>query len=286
MKMKLRKLNAMAPWYGSKRQLAPRIIPLFGKHFAFWDIMCGSCAIPLAKENCRMTVINDLNGAVVNLARVVADDVMSILLFERLYRTAFCEELYLDSVDWLKAMKAPQDHPLEWAYHYFILSWQGRNGLVGTVGEHKTGFCKRYNANGGDPATRFRGVVANVPAWWEKMREWTILSEDSIGLCSHIEDKDGVVAYCDPPYLDKQAKYIHDFDDDMHVRLAESLRRFKQTRAYVSYYDHPLLEDLYLKHGWVAIRMDVQKNLSVTAGAKKAPEVLLVNQPAQMEAAA
>jgi hypothetical protein len=44
-----------------------------------------------------------------------------------------------------------------------------------------------------DPATRFRNAASNLPWWWERMRNWTILSEDAIGLCGRIEDKEGIV---------------------------------------------------------------------------------------------
>jgi DNA adenine methylase len=280
-----RKLNALVPYFGCKRQLADRIIAEFGDHYAFWDIMCGSCAIPLAKENVRQTVINDLHGPVVNLARVVADDFMSERLFSRLYRTEFCDELYRDSVHWLTNIYNAERFQLDWAYHYFVVGWQGRNGLVGTVKELDTGFCRRFTANGGDPATRFRNVVENIPVWWEKMRGWTILSEDAIFLCSKIEDKEGVVIYADPPYISKDADYAHDFnrkDDDfvVHRKLSQSLRRFKRSLVCVSYYVHPLLEELYPRNEWQHTTISVPKNLSVLSGATTAPEVLLTNRAA------
>ncbi len=50
--------------------------------------------------------------------------------------------------------------------------------------------------------------------------------------------------YCDPPYLVKGAKYVHDFTDSQHEDLAKLLRRFKHTRVVVSYYEHPALDEL------------------------------------------
>jgi len=61
----------------------------------------------------------------------------------------------------------------------------------------------------------------------------------------NIRDEPAAVIYVDPPYFDKNGKYIHDFEDADHERLAELLGRFKHTKIIVSYYDHPKLEVLY-----------------------------------------
>lgn len=270
------RLQALLPYFGAKRQMANKILEIAGPHKSFWDVMCGSCSVALAHPGCRQIVVNDTYGAVINLARVVASDELAPSLFERLYRTTFCESLYLDSVEWLKATPNPKKDPLGSAYHYFVVCWQGRNGFAGTTAELSSGLAKRYSADGGDPATRFRNVVENIPEFWEKMRHWTILQENSLALVQKIHDKRGAVIYIDPPYLDKSADYVCDFGEADHGILAESLRRFKKARVIVSYYEHELLEPLYLRHGFEKITVKVPKNLSVTKGAVKAPEVLLV----------
>jgi len=153
----------------------------------------------------------------------------------------------------------------------------GRNGLAGTTLELKSGFCVRYTSGGGDPAKRFREAVAAIPWWWERLRNCTVLRRDGIELCERFEDRPGSVVYADPPYLQKQATYTHDFDDAAHARLAAALCRFKATRVVVSYYAHERLAELY--PGWRVVPVAVPKNLAVRAGAEPAPEVLLINQP-------
>src|SRR5262249_50965609 len=100
-----------------------------------------------------------------------------------------------------------------------------------------------------------------------------------IALCERIEDKLGTVCYIDPPYLRKDAQYLYDFRQAQHARLAQVLRRFEKTRVVVSYYEHEALASLYPAKRWRKVPMSVQKNLSVTAGKGKAPEVLLINTP-------
>lgn len=36
------KISAIAPWFGSKRTLAPRIVEVLGEHRAYWEPFCGS----------------------------------------------------------------------------------------------------------------------------------------------------------------------------------------------------------------------------------------------------
>lgn len=268
--------GCLVPYYGSKRQMAATIISHLGEHHAYWDVFCGSCAVPLNKPESRVTVVNDLNGALVNLARVVADDVLGPVLFDRLQRTAFCERLHASSVAWLETFPAHDSPSLDWAYHYFVMAWQGRNGFIGAVGESKMGFCRRFTSSGGDPAVRFRRSVELIPTWWEKMRRWTILQTDALDLLDRIEDAHGVVIYADPPYLTKQCHYLYDLDQAQHQTLADKLKRFQKTRVVLSYYDHPELVRLY--PDWVIHPVDVRKNLSVASGNGRAPEVLLVNQ--------
>ena len=185
--------------------MAGRIVEHLGPHSAYLEPFCGSCAVALAKPPCRMEVLNDLSGNLVNLIRVIQRDELAPDLFDKLNRTAFCEDLYRDSLAWLARYPIenayPEDTPFELtdpvrAHHYFVASWMGRNGLVGTTLELKSGFCVRYTSGGGDPAKRFREAVAAIPWWWERLRNCTVLRRDGIELCERFEDRAGSVIYC------------------------------------------------------------------------------------------
>lgn len=260
--------------------MSPKIVEHLGPHTAYLSPFVGSCAVELAKPPCRMEVLNDLSGNLVNLIRVVASD-LGPDLFEVVQRVAFCEDRYREAVAWLSANPAPTDSEflcdMARAVHYFVASWMGRNGLAGTTLELKSGFCARYTSGGGDPAKRFREAVAAIPWWWERLRNCTVLRRDGIELCERFEDRAGTVIYADPPYLEKQATYTHDFDTAAHERLAAALNRFRATRVVVSYYAHERLAELY--PGWRVVPVAVPKNLAVRSGAEPAPEVLLINQP-------
>lgn len=277
-------IAAIAPWFGGKRNLAPEIVQEFGPHRAFWEPFCGSLAILFAKDPATMETVNDLNGDLVNLARVVQDDALSVKLFERLFRTACGEDIHRVAAERCKSrgrIPAGEDPDLERAFDYFVCSWNGRNGVAGTM-SYNQGFCRRFTKNGGHAAKRFASAVESIPDWWERLRLVTILNDDAFELLPRIEDAEGVVIYCDPPYLEKGSKYVHDFEGNDHARLAEQLARFKRTRVVVSYYDHPRLAELYPSKRWTKRRLKatkalVNQGMRDKGGSVEAPEVLLIN---------
>jgi len=271
-------INALAPWFGSKRTLAPRIAELIGEHSVYWEPFCGSMAVLLAKPECRSETVNDLHGDLVNLARCIRDPQDGPALYRRLRRVLFSEALLSDARANMKKIAGR----LERAEEYFIQSWMGMSGFAGTgAGEDgKRGIARRFTSNGGDPCVRFRAAVSSIPQWRRRLSRVTILSNDGLEICERIEDKEGTVIYADPPYVDKTEDYVHDFSSPDHERLAKALTRFQETRVVVSYYDHPRLADLYHSPHWTKIAAGVTKGLGKKLGETKtvkAPEVLLAN---------
>lgn len=59
------------PWVGGKRRLAPDILPMFPEHTCYVELFCGAGALFFMKQPSRVEVINDVNGELVNLYRVV-----------------------------------------------------------------------------------------------------------------------------------------------------------------------------------------------------------------------
>lgn len=61
----------IVPWIGGKRRLAKHIMPLFPVHECYVEPFCGAAAIFFLKPPVTSEVINDVNGELVNLYRVV-----------------------------------------------------------------------------------------------------------------------------------------------------------------------------------------------------------------------
>lgn len=274
------RLSALAPWYGAKRTMASTIIEELGKHIAYWEPFCGSMAVLLAKPSSSMETVNDLHGDLINLARCVQDRIAGPALYRRLRRSPMSQELFAESRErCLAAQHKFVGIDEQRAYDYFLTSWQGMSGISGSQ-QYNLNFARKFTKAGGGAAKRFSSAVDSIPAWRRRLRTVTILRSDGVELVEKIEDAQGVVIYCDPPYLAKGAKYLHDFDWIAHRRLAKALRRFTKTRVIVSYYAHPDLAALY--PGWTIRECHQTKSL-VSQGKRIAnqitiaPEVLLIN---------
>lgn len=290
-------INALTPWFGAKRTLAPDIVSAIGPHTTYFEPFCGSMAVLLAKPPCRSETVNDLHADLTNLARVIQHETEGPKFYRRLRRTLMSEGIFGDAIE---AVGLPFDGTLsvDRAYHYFVVSWLGRNGVAGTnVGTHS--FCVRYTSTGGTPGKRWASAADSVMSWRERLRQVTILRRDAFEVIGKIEDAAGTVIYVDSPYLPstrsgwkgggKQSRYLHDFTPADHPRLAKLLARFSRTRVVVSYYDSPELADLY--PGWSVRRLKAGKGIANASkrdeeGRTDAPEVLLVNDGVKAEVAA
>ena len=64
--------SPIIPWMGGKRRLADKLIPLFPPHECYVEVFCGGAALYFLRPVPAQTeVINDINGELVNLYRVV-----------------------------------------------------------------------------------------------------------------------------------------------------------------------------------------------------------------------
>lgn len=281
-------ITAIAPWFGGKRTLASRIVAELGDHRAYWEPFCGSMAVLLAKPKCPMETVNDLHGDLINLARCIQHRAAGPALYRRLRRTLTVERLHDEAALRFRERghsPSPLEPDVDRACDYFLSCWFGRNGVAGTQSFNQ-GFARRFTATGGAPAKRFSGAVESIPSWRRRLREVTVLNDDAFSIVERIEDREGVVLYCDPPYVTKGATYVHDFEASDHQRLANLLRRFKRTRVVVSYYEHELVRQLY--RGWSFVACPTAKALACQSGRDRevdsvAPELLIINGPSHTD---
>ncbi len=100
-------LSALAPWYGSKRSLAPWIEESLRPCKSVWDLFCGSFAVVMRMDDVAMRVANDLHGDGVNLARCLADPKSALSLYRRASRVIMCEGLFRDAASRLAESPSP-----------------------------------------------------------------------------------------------------------------------------------------------------------------------------------
>ncbi len=64
-------MKPVVPWMGGKRRLAKHLLPLFPAHQTYVEPFAGGAALFFMKQPAKVEIINDVNGELVNLYRVI-----------------------------------------------------------------------------------------------------------------------------------------------------------------------------------------------------------------------
>lgn len=266
-------LNQIVPWYGGKAALSKLIVPEFGPHTAYFEPFAGGFGMIFRKERAQYETLNDLHGDVTNLARVIAGSATCAALVRILGRRLHCEALHKEA---LARVKQPFVEGVDRAADFFSVCWMSMTGFAGSTSS--LSFATRFKSSGGSKASKVLSAIASIRLWHARMRHVTILNRDGFDVLDRIADEAGTVIYCDPPYVKKGGHYRHDFAIGDHQRLVKAISRFRKARVIVSYYDDPLLDELYA--GWTKRILSEWKHRPQNGVKKvKPPEILLINGP-------
>lgn len=283
-------VTAIAPWFGSNRNLAHEV----GRHLAG----CKWVGVPFAGGmsellhiTARTMLVSDMHAHVLNLAAVVADADLNARLRARLNDLPVhpdvltiaqrrCREREkATALDRIGGASEPPPADLDWAANYFVCAWMSRNGNAGTANEFSATQSIRWTATGGDSAIRFRNATESLAGWSDTMRRCTFTRLDVFQFLINVKDHAGHGLYLDPPFPDVGDDYKFRFGEAQQVQLARSLGTFKNCKVVCRFYDHPLVQRLYPEELWTWHRPVGGK----TQTGKNAPEVLLVNRSEQQD---
>ncbi len=303
-------ITSIAGFFGGKRAMAAKIVEQLGRPRLFCEPFMGGLSVIMRLEKCEHEIVNDLHGGVVCLARVVANATFAPLLYERLARTCFSEDLLAASVRRLRHNSVPESCPcneasLDFAYDYFLATWMGRNGVAG-LKRIDFNIAVRYTTGGGSATVRWANAIASIPAWHKRLLNVTILNRCGIGLLGKIDDRADTAIYCDPTYLRKTragtARYLHEMSEPSpspapdnlfcaaadapavksdHEKIVEACHSFKKAKIVVSHYDCQWYRDAFA--GWTVIDCPMPRTLAranrrgPVPDGQDAPELLFVN---------
>ena len=263
-------------YFGSKGRLAPWIANLLPPHRTYVEPFAGSAAVLFAKPPSPTEVINDRDGDLVVLFRVLRDrgpELARALRYTPYARAelaaAGLEDAGLDE--------------LERARRVFV---RLNMSISRTLGRQR-GFAAAYNTNGADHARKFASLVDQLEATAGRLRRVIIENRPALEVIAKYGAANAAI-YCDPPYLDStrsaQAKrrgadYACEYASEAeHRELARALLS-TPAAVLISGYPSPLYEALYA--GWWRVERTVDKPSSLTSGgrATRAVEAVWSNRP-------
>lgn len=248
----------LVPWIGGKRRLAPHILPLFPKHECYVEPFCGAAALFFLKEPAGVEVLNDINGELVSLYRVVQNHLDE---FMRQFRWALTSR---EMFGWLKSTPPATLTDIQRAARFFYLQKLAFGGKVDgqTFGASATrphGInLLRLEEDLSAAHLRLHRVTIEHLAWSECVRRY---------------DRAGTLFYLDPPYWGT-AGYGVDFGLEQYEAMAELLKGMKG-KALVSVNDIPEMRKAFA--GLLMDRLTINYTVGGGAGSGPKGELLIRN---------
>ncbi|TWU66475.1 D12 class N6 adenine-specific DNA methyltransferase [Crateriforma conspicua] len=264
------KTKSALSYFGSDSQVAERLAAKLAEcNHVTIPFVGGASILPFIAA--RAIVCNDLNTDAITFYRVMSGELglkARGALITRCRRTlSHPEELRL-ALTILDLDDAPP-HEVAWAY--WALCWLGRKGKGGTNDGVRQPSV-RWSGRGGTNASRIKTAANDLRAWTRHFERCEWVSLDFNDVLAKVKDEPTSGIYCDPPWFEVGKRYVHRFEDTDHVRLRESLDRFRYARVLVRYGDHPVIRRLYA--GW-----KIEEGESRTQAGTAAGELWITRQP-------
>ena len=116
--------NPIIPWIGGKRRLAELLLSRFPAHTCYVEVFAGGAAVYFARNPAEVEVLNDVNGDLVNLYRVVTHHLEE---FVRQFKWALTSRQVFK---WLQETRPETLTDVQRAARFFYLQQQSFGGKV------------------------------------------------------------------------------------------------------------------------------------------------------------
>jgi len=211
------------PWIGGKRRLADRIFPLFPRHSCYVEPFAGGAALFFLRPvPADVEVLNDINGDLVNLYRVVQHHLEE---FVRQFKWALSSRQVFK---WLQETRPETLTDIQRAARFYYLQ---QSAFGGRVDGQSYG-----TATTQPPGLNLLRIEEALSAAHLRLSN-TYIEHLSWAECIRRYDRQHTLFYCDPPYWQTEG-YGVPFGFEQYEEMAELIGRIKG-KAIISLNDHP-----------------------------------------------
>lgn len=221
----------MVQWVGGKRRLAPQILPLFPDHSCYVEAFCGAAALFFLKQPTKVEVLNDINGDLVTLYRVVQHHLEE---FVRHFKWALTSR---EIFKWLQITPPETLTDIQRAARFFYLQ---KNGFGGKVQSQTFG-----TATTSPGRLNLLRLEEQLSAAHLRLHQ-VFIERLEWSACIERYDRPHSLFYLDPPYWGTEG-YGVPFGLEQYDRMAELLGTMKG-KAVVSVNDIPEMRQAFKGH--------------------------------------
>lgn len=216
------------PWIGGKTRLSKKIIPLFPAHTCYCEPFAGAAGIFFAKEPSKVEVLNDINGDLINLYRVVQNHL----------------EEFVKQFKWLLTSR-----------QQFNNYKQSSTELLTDIQRAARFYYLQKNAFGGHVENQTFGISPTRAPRLNLLRIEEELSMGHLRLsgiyaehlawdkCIERYDREETLFFCDPPYF-KTAGYGVSFGMEQYQKMAELAKSIKG-KMVITVNDCPEMREVF-----------------------------------------
>lgn len=259
-------MNTVLKYPGSKWNNASWIInnfPAGYEKMTYLEPFFGSGAVFFNKKRSEIETINDLDGNVINLFKVIRDapgELARLIEF-----TPWSREEYRNSYE-------QTGDSLEDARRFLVRMWQA----IGAKSSDSTGWRNNIKGNNGNLtqfAMRLPESILEVSSRLKHSKDGLVQidNQPAVKLIERQNQKN-VLIYLDPPYVRSTRSgriYKHEMTDNDHIELLETAKKHLG-KVIISGYESDLYNNIL--QGW-----KIEKKASVTEAGNNATEVIWMN---------
>ena len=250
----------MVPWLGGKRRLADRLIPLFPAHDCYVELFCGGGALYFLRPiPAPVEILNDINGELINLYRVVQHHLEE---FVRQFKWALTSRQVFK---WAQLANPETLTDIQRAARFFYLQQHAFGGRVAgqTFGTATTA-----------SSINLLRIEENLSAAHLRMASGTTVENLPWHECIARYDRQHTFFYADPPYWETEG-YGVSFPWEQYELLADAMRECKG-KVMLSINDHPDIRSCF--DGFTMHELDIKYSVANNQGSpKESRELVIIN---------
>lgn len=239
-------MEAVLKYPGAKNRLAEWIISFIPEHRVYLELFFGSGAVFFNKDPAKIETLNDLDGEVYNLFKVIRDRPEEFA--KSLEMTPYSREEYENAYK-----KVSAETELERARKFMVRCWLG----MGSSNVYKNGFRSSQQGNSPKTTKHWGELPDRVLLAEERLKHAQIEKLPALELLKRYDTPD-VFIYLDPPYLPGTRKgYLYNIEmtEKDHIELLEAIKKHPG-KVLISGYDNDLYNEIL--NGWSKAQKQTQ----------------------------